>query len=149
MSASHVIQENCPTVSAVSPVQHVFLPCQFSRDSCLPHYLPNRSIPSLASQTLALTFSVYPPWDRSKPWIPPIPLPTIYNIKERTCLEDSILNSLAHHALTYALAPIPTHHRWNFIDSPAYLDTHPAAQTSSSFPFPPHLIRQTDSHTLP
>ena len=151
MSDSHVLQENCPTVSAVSPVQHVFLPCHFSsRDASLPYRLPNRSIPSLISQTLVLTCSVYPALGSLEIMNPPIPLPTIYHTKERTCLEASKHNSLAHHALTYALAPKPTHHRfWNFIDSSAYLDTHPAAQTSSSFAFPPHLIRQPDSHTLP
>ena len=113
MSDSHVLQENCPTVSAVSPVQHVFLPCHFSsRDASRPYRLPNHSIPPLVSQTLVLTSSVYLTLEPLETMNPPIPLPTLCHTKEYTCFEDSILNFLAHHALTYALALKPTHHRF-------------------------------------
>jgi hypothetical protein len=161
MSDSHVLQENSPIVSAVSPVQHVFLPCHFSsRDASLPYRLPNRSIPSLVSQTLVLTCSVYPALGSLETMNPPIPLPTIYHTKERTCLEDSILNSLAHHALTYALTPKPTHPSFLELYRFSSLSRHPPGCANFflfrlppspnkviGFPYPPTDHRDTSPKT--
>ena len=58
---------------------------------------------------------------------PPLPPPTIYNTKERTCLEDSLLNSLAPHALTHTLTPQPTQ--------------------ATGFPYPPSDNRDTSPKT--